>query len=159
MARRRRVHKTSPKTPSRVKKRRGAKKPRARTRAHAHHYPELIGLALGAIGIFLAAVLWLGFSGGPVGDLVQAAIGVAAYIAPLVLVPLGALMVAKSELIDMRPFRLGLGVALTGLLLTLGDEPRRCRGEPASSRWPRSGSARPARRSSASCSRSQARCS
>ncbi len=120
MARRRRVHKTSPKTPSRVKKRRGTKKPRARRPAHAHHYPELIGLALGAIGIFLAAVLWLGFSGGPVGDLVRSAIGAAAYIAPLVLVPLGVLMVAKSELIDVRPFRLGLAVALTGLLLTLG---------------------------------------
>ena len=118
MARRRRVHKTSPKTPSRVKKRRGVKKQRAR--AHAHHYPELIGLALGAIGVFLAAVLWLGFSGGPVGDLVQAGVGAAAYIAPLVLLPLGALMVAKSELIDVRPFRVGLVVALTGLMLTLG---------------------------------------
>jgi S-DNA-T family DNA segregation ATPase FtsK/SpoIIIE len=118
MARRRRVHKTSPKTPSRVKKRRGAKKTRAR--AQAHHYPELIGLALAAVGVFFAAVLWLGFSGGPVGDLVQAGVGVAAYIAPLVLVPLGALMVAKSELIDMRPFRIGLVVALTGLMLTLG---------------------------------------
>ncbi len=122
MARRRRVHKTSPKTPSRVKKRRGGKKPRARAHVrHAHHYPELIGLALGAIGVFLAAVLWLGFSGGPVGDLVQAGVGAAAYIAPLVLVPLGALMVAKSELVDVRPFRLGLGVALTGLVLTLGS--------------------------------------
>ena len=34
--------------------------------------------------------------------------------------PLGALMVAKSELIDVRPFRIGLAVALTGLMLTLG---------------------------------------
>ncbi len=120
MARKRRVHKTSPKTPSRVKKRRGGKKPRSRGRAHEHHYPELIGLALGAVGVFLAAVLWLGFSGGPVGDLVQAGVGVAAFIAPLVLVPLGALMVAKSELVDVRPFRLGLAVALVGLMLTLG---------------------------------------
>ena len=37
--------------------------------AHAHQHPELIGLGLGAVGIFLAAVLWFGFSGGPVGDL------------------------------------------------------------------------------------------
>ena len=64
--------------------------------------------------MFLAAVLWLGFSGGPVGDLVQAGVGAAAYIAPLVFVPLGALMVAKSELVDVRPFRLGLGVRCTG---------------------------------------------
>ena len=29
-------------------------------------------------------------------------------------------MVAKSALVDVRPFRLGLGVALAGLMLTLG---------------------------------------
>src|SRR6478672_1417646 len=116
MARRKRPHKVSPRTPARTKKRRGAKRA-----VRAHHYPELIGLALGACGVFLAAVLWLGFSGGPVADLVRSAVGAAAYIAPLVLVPLGALMVMKSELIDVRPFRLGLGVALGGLLLTLGS--------------------------------------
>jgi DNA segregation ATPase FtsK/SpoIIIE, S-DNA-T family len=115
MARRKRPHRVSPRTPARTKKRRGVKR-----KVRAHHYPELIGLALAACGIFLAAVLWLGFSGGPVSDLVQTAVGAAAYIAPLVLVPLGALMVTRSQLIDMRPFRLGLAVALTGLLLTLG---------------------------------------
>jgi S-DNA-T family DNA segregation ATPase FtsK/SpoIIIE len=116
MARRKRPHKVSPRTPARTRKRRAAKRA-----VRAHHYPELIGLALGACGVFLAAVLWLGFSGGPVADLVRSAVGAAAYIAPLVLVPLGALMVMKSELIDVRPFRLGLGVALAGLLLTLGS--------------------------------------
>jgi DNA segregation ATPase FtsK/SpoIIIE, S-DNA-T family len=117
MARKKRPHKTSPKTPSRTKKRRG----KGKSRAHAHHHPELIGLVLAAVGVFLAAVLWLGFSGGPVGDLVLAAVGAAAYLAPVVLVPVGALMVAKSALVDVRPFRLGLGVALAGLLLTLGS--------------------------------------
>jgi DNA segregation ATPase FtsK/SpoIIIE, S-DNA-T family len=86
-----------------------------------HHHPELVGLTLAALGVFLAAVLWFGFSGGPVGDLVTAIVGAAAYLAPLVLVPLGVLMVAKSELIDVRPFRVGLVVAIAGLLLTLGD--------------------------------------
>src|SRR3954470_14042399 len=116
MVRKKRPHKTSPRTPSRVKKRRVKKK----TRAHAHHHPELIGLGLAAFGVFLAAVLWLGFNGGPVADLVQAVVGAAAYLAPVVLIPIGALMVAKSELVDVRPFRLGLGVALAGLMLTLG---------------------------------------
>src|SRR6476469_3581180 len=122
MVRKRRPRKTSPKkvspkTPSRVTKRRGKQK----TRAHAHHHPELVGLGLAAFGVFLAAVLWLGFHGGPVADLVLAAVGAAAYLAPVVLIPLGALMVTKSALIDMRPFRLGLGVALAGLMLTLGS--------------------------------------
>src|SRR6266516_5611372 len=98
------------------KKRGGAR----RARAYTHHHAELIGLGLAATGVFLAAVLWLGFNGGPVGDLVQAAVGAAAYLAPLVLVPLGALMVTRSALVDVRPFRLGLTVALAGLLLTLG---------------------------------------
>ncbi len=89
--------------------------------AHAHQHPELIGLCLAAVGVFLAAVLWFGFSGGPVGELVQSGIGAAAYLAPVVLVPLGGLMVTKSALVDVRPFQLGLAVALTGLLLTLGS--------------------------------------
>jgi DNA segregation ATPase FtsK/SpoIIIE, S-DNA-T family len=118
MARRKRPRKTSPKTPSRVKKRRAA---RRRPRAQTHHYPELVGLALAAIGVFCAAVLWFGFNGGPVTRLVQDAVGAASYLAPVVLVPLGGLIVAKSALVDVRPFRLGLGVAVTGLLLTLGD--------------------------------------
>jgi S-DNA-T family DNA segregation ATPase FtsK/SpoIIIE len=113
MARTKRPRKASPKTPSRVKKR------KKKAKGHAHQHPELIGLALVAVGVFLAAVLWLGFSGGPVADLVRSGIGVAAYLAPLVLVPLGALMVARSALVDVRPFQLGLVVGLTGLMLTL----------------------------------------
>ncbi|MFL5926135.1 MAG: DNA translocase FtsK [Gaiellaceae bacterium] len=116
MARTKRPHKTSPKTPSRVKKRRGRK----RTKARSHHHPELVGLGLVALGVFLAAILWFGFNGGPVADLVTGAIGSAAYLAPLVLVPLGALIVGRSAVVDVRPFRLGLGVALLGLMLTLG---------------------------------------
>ena len=94
MARSKRVHKTSPKTPSRIKKRRGKGKGKGRSRAH--HHPELIGLGLAGLGVFLAAVLWFGFSGGPVGHLVRSGVGVAAYLAPLVLIPLGALMVATN---------------------------------------------------------------
>jgi S-DNA-T family DNA segregation ATPase FtsK/SpoIIIE len=115
MVRKKRPHKASPRTPSRVKKRRGKK-----TKGHAHHHPELVGLGLAGLGVFLAAILWFGFNGGPVNHLADAAIGVAAYLMPLVLIPLGAMIVAKSSLIDVRPFRLGLAVALTGLMLTLG---------------------------------------
>ena len=114
MARKKRPHKTSPKTPSRVRKR------KKKAKGHAHHHPELVGLGLAGLGVFLAAVLWFGFNGRPVSDLVQGGIGVAAYLTPVVLIPLGAMIVGKSSLIDVRPFRLGLGVALTGLMLTLG---------------------------------------
>jgi S-DNA-T family DNA segregation ATPase FtsK/SpoIIIE len=116
MVRKKRPHKTSPKTPSRVKKRRAKK-----TKGRAHHHPELVGLGLAGLGVFLAAILWFGFNGGPVKNLVDAGIGAAAYLTPVVLIPLGAMIVAKSALVDVRPFRLGLGVALTGLMLTLGS--------------------------------------
>jgi S-DNA-T family DNA segregation ATPase FtsK/SpoIIIE len=119
MARKKRPHRTSPKTPSRVKKRR-SRKPRGEFHIPKPH-PELVGLGLVGAGVFIAAVLWFGFSGGPVAHAVKAAVGAAAYLAPLVLVPLGGLMVTRSELVDLRPFRLGLGVAVAGLLLTLGE--------------------------------------
>jgi S-DNA-T family DNA segregation ATPase FtsK/SpoIIIE len=119
MARKKRPHRTSPKTPSRVKKRR-SRKPRGEFHIPKPH-PELVGLGLVGAGVFIAAVLWFGFSGGPVSHAVKAAVGAAAYLAPLVLVPLGGLIVTRSALVDVRPFRVGLAVAITGLLLTLGD--------------------------------------
>ncbi len=120
MARKKRPHRTSPKTPSRVKKRRTRKKARSEFRIPQPH-PELVGLGLVGAGVFIAAVLWFGFNGGPVAHSVKAAVGFAAYLAPLILVPLGALIVTRSALVDVRPFRLGLGVAVAGLLLTLGE--------------------------------------
>src|SRR5204863_92818 len=50
------------------------------------------------------------------------AIGAAAYVAPVAFVVVGALMVARSELVDVRPFRTGLLVTSFGLLTVLGAE-------------------------------------
>jgi S-DNA-T family DNA segregation ATPase FtsK/SpoIIIE len=116
MAPRKRTARPRPKTPARVKKR------QRRVRRRSHHYPELAGLIFVATGVFLACVLWFGLSGGPVPDAVTDTVGWAAYLAPLVLCPVGALMVTRSELVAVRPFRLGLAVALLGLLLTLGSD-------------------------------------
>ena len=96
---------------------RAKKRKRGATRAH---HPELIGLGLLAVGIFLAAVLWFGLSGGPVGHAAKAFAGWAAYLAPVVFCPVGALIVTRSELVSLRPFRLGLGVGLFGLMTALG---------------------------------------
>ena len=106
-----------PRVPSRVKKRRGTK------RAHGR-YSELYGLGLLAGGLFLGIVLYGGWNGGivggPLSDSVHGFVGAAAYLVPLAFVAVGGLMVARSELVDFRPFRVGLGVLSFGLLTTLG---------------------------------------
>jgi S-DNA-T family DNA segregation ATPase FtsK/SpoIIIE len=118
MARKKRTSKLRPRTPKRVKRRRGR-----RTRGHQH--PELIGLGLAALGLFLAAVLYLGWGGGVVGEAVadgfRAVIGGAAYVAPVVLVGIGALMLLRSQLVDVGPFKTGLVVFAVGLILMLGE--------------------------------------
>jgi S-DNA-T family DNA segregation ATPase FtsK/SpoIIIE len=104
-----------PRTPSRVKKR------RAKRRRSAHHDAELIGLGFIAVGVFFAAVLWVGLSGGPVPDAAASASGWAAYLLPVVLVPVGLLMVTRSSLVAVGPFKLGLGVTIAGFLIALGS--------------------------------------
>ncbi|MFL5951315.1 MAG: DNA translocase FtsK 4TM domain-containing protein [Gaiellaceae bacterium] len=106
--------------PSRVKKRtrKGGK-----VRSEQHH--ELIGLGLLALGAFLSSILYLGWSGGMVGGAIAdgftGTFGAAAYVAPVACLAVGGLMVARSELVDVRPFRTGLLVTAFGLLTALGD--------------------------------------
>jgi S-DNA-T family DNA segregation ATPase FtsK/SpoIIIE len=74
----------------------------------------------------LSTILYLGLDGGSVGswvaDALRAVLGGAAYVLPLVLVAVGGLMVVRSELLDIRPFRLGVGIGLTGLMILLGND-------------------------------------
>src|SRR5450432_1735863 len=120
MARRRRTVKLRPKAPARERKRRQRRKRSSR----AHHRPELLGLALASLGLFLATVLYLGWNGGSVGSAAASGtrdlLGAAAYAAPVALLTIGLLMVGRSALVDLGPFRTGLLVAVPGLLLTLG---------------------------------------
>jgi DNA segregation ATPase FtsK/SpoIIIE, S-DNA-T family len=121
MARRRKKRTLKPRVPSRVKKRTR----KVKRRAGGEQHLELIGLGLIALGIFLASVLYLGWSGGMVGggivDGFIAIIGSAAYVAPIACLAVGGLMVARSSLVDVRPFRTGLIVTSFGLLAALGS--------------------------------------
>jgi DNA segregation ATPase FtsK/SpoIIIE, S-DNA-T family len=116
MARRRKKRPLRPRVPSRVKKR------TRKVRSEQHH--ELVGLGLLALGVFLASILYLGWSGGMVGGAIAdgftGVIGAAAYVAPVAFVVVGALMVARSALVEVRPFRTGLIVTTFGLLAALG---------------------------------------
>ena len=121
MPRQKRKSKLRPKTPSRVKKRRPAKQ-----RPRSLQHPELWGLGLVALGLFLGSVIYVGWNGGYVGrafaDGLDALIGGASWVVPVTFVVLGGLMVARSALFDVRPFRAGLIVASFGLMLTLGRD-------------------------------------
>jgi S-DNA-T family DNA segregation ATPase FtsK/SpoIIIE len=120
MGRKKTPAKTRPRSPARVKTKR--KQRRAKGAAH----PELVGLGLVALGLFLSSVLLVGWDGGAVGDRVEsfvdAAIGGARLALPPLLVVVGALMVARSELVDVRPFRTGIVIFSVGLLVLLGEE-------------------------------------
>src|SRR5947199_10127939 len=113
MARRRKKRTLRPRVPSRVKKR--TRKGKQRNEQHL----ELVGLALVALGAFLASVLYFGWSGGVAGgwiaDSFRGAVGAAAYAAPGAFGTGGAVMVVRSGLVDVRPFRTGLPVPSFGL--------------------------------------------
>jgi DNA segregation ATPase FtsK/SpoIIIE, S-DNA-T family len=112
--------KVRPKTPARVKRAKTKRRPRGRA------HPELVGLGLLAVGLFLSTVLLFGWDGGVVGEKLdgwlETAIGGARVVLPVVLVAVGALMLARSSLVDLRPFRTGLAVFSLGLLVVLGSE-------------------------------------
>ena len=118
---RKRKSKLRPKLPSRVKKTRTKRSARART-----GHPELWGLGSIALGLFLGAVLYFGWNGGYVGgwlgEGLDKLMGDAKYVVPVALVVLGALVVTRSALVDVRPFRTGMAVLFAGLMITLGKD-------------------------------------
>jgi DNA segregation ATPase FtsK/SpoIIIE, S-DNA-T family len=105
-------------------------KPRARARRSPARKPvleqrqlDLIGLALVALGIFLAFLLWGGWQGGRVGaglvDGLGLLIGTIRYLAPIAFVAAGGLVILRPVLPAVRPFRAG-GICLAaGLTLAL----------------------------------------
>ena len=120
MARKKRPAKARPKTPARIRKR-----PRRKgSSLRAHHHPELVGLGLLAFGLFMAAVLYVGWNGGyagrAIGDGFVSVVGGIAYVVPVACVVIGGLMVARSDLPRVAPFRTGLVICAIGLALVLG---------------------------------------
>ena len=117
MARRRKKRALRPRMPARTKRKRTQKQ---RGRQH----PELIGLGIVAFGLFMATVLYAGWNGGYVGgwiaDVYEVLVGSLAFALPVLFVVVGGLMIARSTLLDLRPFRTGLFVLALGLLFVLG---------------------------------------
>jgi DNA segregation ATPase FtsK/SpoIIIE, S-DNA-T family len=121
MARRKRPSKLRPRKPARIRKKRA---PARRAQVRSHHRPELVGLALVAIGVFSGALLYGSWNGGTAGAWLarglRDAAGAAAYVVPVALAAVGALMLGRSRLVDFRPFRLGLVATTLGLGFLLG---------------------------------------
>jgi S-DNA-T family DNA segregation ATPase FtsK/SpoIIIE len=119
MTKRRKKRVLRPRTPSRVKRRKRA------VRQRSHHHPELIGLGLTAVGLFLSTLVYLDWEGGRAGswiaDGIWEVIGDAGYLLPAACVIVGALMLGRSAVVELRPFRTGLGLTALGLMLVLGD--------------------------------------
>ncbi|HUZ98592.1 MAG TPA: DNA translocase FtsK [Gaiellaceae bacterium] len=110
----------------RTRRRTPAKTKRSLPRGLVKRYPELWGLGVVALGAFLGSVRYAGWNGGWAGRALvngfEALIGGASWVLPVLLVALGSLMVARSALVDVRPFRAGLVVLAFGLMIALGRD-------------------------------------
>ena len=117
MARRRKKRALRPRMPARTKRKRTQKQ---RGRQH----PELIGLGIVAFGLFMATVLYAAGTGGTsaAGSRTSTRSWSARWPSPcpILFVVVGGLMIARSTLLDLRPFRTGLFVLALGLLFVLG---------------------------------------
>lgn len=84
---------------------------------------DLIGLALGALAVYLAFTLYFGLDGGrlggALGDGLGHLLGLFRYLVPMVLAVMAAILVFHPDLPSSRPIWPGLIVLVVGLLLTL----------------------------------------
>jgi S-DNA-T family DNA segregation ATPase FtsK/SpoIIIE len=88
------------------------------------HHLDLAGLALVAVGVFLAFPLYLAWDGGSAGEALVDGLtwlaGRVAYAAPAALVAAGALLVMRPAIPTLRPFRAGALCLLGSSLLIFG---------------------------------------
>ncbi len=84
---------------------------------------DLAGLGLIVLGTFMAAVLWGGWSGGPVGRGLESGfrilMGQLAVLAPVALISGGFLLIARETLPLPPKARIGVGLILASALLAL----------------------------------------
>ena len=111
-------------TPSRAQKRKRGPRVAPKAARPSSSIPSSGARAL-ALGLFLGSVLYVGWNGGYVGaaivDGLDALIGGASWGARG-LVAVGGLMVARSALVDVRPFRTGSSSSCFGLMVALGRD-------------------------------------
>jgi DNA segregation ATPase FtsK/SpoIIIE, S-DNA-T family len=89
----------------------------------APHQIDLVGLAIGALGVFLAFVMYAGSAGGQLGEGLQDGLrllfGRVAYAAPVAFVLGGVLVIARSLIPSIRPLRAGVWCLFGAIELSL----------------------------------------
>ena len=87
------------------------------------HHQDLIGLALVALAVFFAFVIWLAWDGGRVGEAavegIKWLVGGMHVVAPVVTMAAGALLVLRPVLPAIRPIRAGALCLFAALALGL----------------------------------------
>ncbi|MFA6001169.1 MAG: DNA translocase FtsK [Thermoleophilia bacterium] len=100
------------------------KKSKSGSKRDLRHLRELGGLALVAIGIFMAMVLYLGWSGGLLGSAAESALsylfGVMAILAPPALILGGAFLIFPEIPRGPRGFQVGSGLLIVAVFLITG---------------------------------------
>ncbi len=114
--------------PPRKAKPRARRKPPRRRRLPEleQRHLDVIGLALVALAAFLAVVFYLGWAGGELGegmaDALVLAGGQVAYLAPVGVFALGAVLVLRPMLGTTRPLKAGAACLLAALMLGLAAQ-------------------------------------
>ena len=114
--------------PPRKAKPRARRKPPRRSRLPQleQRHLDVIGLALVALAAFLAFVFYLGWAGGELGEAMADALvfagGQVAYLAPVAVFAVGAVLVLRPMLATTRPLKAGAACLLAALLLGLAAE-------------------------------------
>src|SRR2546423_3933107 len=87
------------------------------------HQLDVLGLGLVALAAFFAAVFYLGWDGGKVGEALARgfvfAFGGVAYLVPIALFGIGAVIVLRPLVPSVRPFKAGAICLLLALMLGL----------------------------------------
>ena len=114
--------------PPRKAKPRARRKPPRRRRLPEleQRHLDVIGLALVAVAAFLAFVFYLGWAGGELGEALADALvfagGQVAYLAPVAVFAVGAVLVLRPMLATTRPLKAGAACLLAALLLGLAAQ-------------------------------------
>src|SRR4051812_244731 len=131
MATRSRAQTTRKKAPAKrapAKRAPAKRKPPAKRRGGGglhleQHHTDLLGLALVALAVFFAFVIWLRWDGGRVGEGavegLKWLVGGVHVVAPVVTMAAGALLVLRPVLPAMRPIRAGSLCLFAALALGL----------------------------------------